>query len=170
MLLGAALLGGGHAALADDKALIDANTQRALTWMRTSGGNTADLLDRAAGVLVFPDIVKMGFGVGGQFGEGALVVDGETVAYYATAGETYGNLPDADYKAEVIFFMTDEALQAFRNTPSWKVGEHATVPVMTDASLAIADGDSPYIGMIFSEDGLVRDLSFEGARVRRISR
>ena len=40
MLLGAALFGGAHAALADDKALIDANTQRALTWMRSSGGNT----------------------------------------------------------------------------------------------------------------------------------
>jgi lipid-binding SYLF domain-containing protein len=169
-LLGAVPLGASQAALADDKALIDANTERALTWMRASGGDTSKLLDRAAGVLIFPDIVKMGFGAGGQFGEGALVVDGETVAYYATAGNTFGNLPDAEYKAEVIFFMTDEALMAFRNTPSWKVGEHATVPVMTDAALAAADAESAHIGVIFSEDGLVRDLNFDGSRVRRISR
>lgn len=171
-LLGGALLGAGQAALADDKALIDTNTQRALTWMRTSGGSTADLLDRAAGVLVFPDIVKMGFGAGGQFGEGALLVDGETVAYYATAGKTYGDLPDADYKAEVIFFMTEEALLAFRNSPSWKVGENATVPVMTDATAAVAKADaaSPHIGVIFSEDGLVSDLNLDGASVRRIAR
>lgn len=170
VVLGALPLGTSQAALADDKALIDANTQRALTWMRASGGDTSKLLERAAGVLIFPDIVKMGFGAGGQFGEGALVVDGETVAYYATAGTTFGNLPDAEYKAEVIFFMTEDALQAFRNTPSWKVGEHATVPVVTDAALAAADAASPYIGVIFSEDGLVSDLTFDGARVRRISR
>jgi lipid-binding SYLF domain-containing protein len=169
-LLFAAQLGASQAALADDKALIDANTQRALTWMRASGGDTAELLERAAGVLVFPDIVEMGFGAGGQFGEGALVVDGETVAYYATAGTTYGDLPDADYKAEVIFFMTEDALQAFRNTPSWKVGEHATVPVVTEAALAAIDAASPHIGLIFSEDGVVSDLNFDGARVRRIAR
>jgi lipid-binding SYLF domain-containing protein len=169
-LLCAVQLGASQTALADDKALIDANTQRALAWMRTSGGDTAELLERAAGVLVFPDIVEMGFGAGGQFGEGALMVDGETVAYYATAGTTFGDLPDADYKAEVIFFMTADALQAFRNTPSWKVGEHATVPVITDAALAAADTVSPHIGVIFSEDGLVSDLNFDGARVRRIAR
>ncbi len=169
-LLGAAQF--GVAARADDKALIDANTQRALTFMRTSGGETAKLLERAAGVLVFPDIVKMGFGAGGQFGEGALLVDGETVAYYATAGTTYGNLPDADYKAEVIFFMTEDALQAFRNSPSWKVGENATVPVMTDATAALATSEPAptHIGVIFSEDGLVRNLNLDGARVRRIAR
>jgi len=171
-ILGGALFGASQFALADDKVLIDANTERALTWMRASGGPAAELLDRAVGVLVFPDLVKMGFGVGGQFGEGALLVEGETVAYYATAGKTYGNLPDADYKAEVIFIMTEEALQAFRNSPSWKVGEHATVPMVTDAavSLAAADAASPYIGVIFSEDGLVSDLNFDGASVRRIAR
>ena len=169
-LLGATQLGASQAVMADDKAMIDANTQRALAWMRTSGGDTAKLLERAAGVLVFPDIVEMGFGAGGQFGEGALLVDGQTVAYYATAGTTYGNLPDADYKAEVIFFMTDEALQSFRNVPSWKVGEHASVPVITDAGLAAVEADAPYLGMIFSEDGLVSDLGFDGARVRRIAR
>jgi lipid-binding SYLF domain-containing protein len=169
-LLGVTLFCANQPVLADDKAMIDANTQRALTWMRASGGDTAKLLERAAGVLVFPDIVEMGFGAGGQFGEGALLVDGETVAYYATAGTTYGNLPEADYKAEVIFFMTEEALQSFRNVPSWKVGEHASVPVITGAGLAAVEADAQYVGMIFSEDGLVSDLGFEGARVRRIAR
>lgn len=159
-------------ALADDKALIDANTQRALTWIRASGGDTAALLDRAAGALIFPDVVKMGFGVGGEFGEGTLVVAGETVAYYATAGQTFGHLPDAQYKAEVIFFMTEEALQAFRDTLSWQVGEHATVAVMTDpaAGVAAINPSESHVGLIFSEDGLVSDLGFDGVRVTRIFR
>lgn len=157
---------------ADDKALIDANTERALTWIRTSGGEPAELLERAAGVLVIPDVVKMGFGVGGEFGEGTLIVRGETVAYYASAGSHYGNLPDADYKAQVIFFMTEEALQAFRDTHSWKVGEHATVAMMTSSSGSIAaiNESEQHVGLIFSEDGVAPDLGFDGVKVTRIFR
>ena len=158
--------------LADDKAMIDTNTKRALTWLRTSGDDTADLLERAAGVLVFPDVVKMGFGVGGQFGEGSLLVDGETVGYYATAGKNFGMGAEADYKAEVILFMTDEALQSFRETRSWKVGEHAVVPVATGTSdsIKVSGPAGPMVGLIFSEDGLVSDLGLDGSRITRIAR
>jgi lipid-binding SYLF domain-containing protein len=157
---------------ADDKALIDANTERALAWLRASGNGTAQLLEQAAGVLVFPDLVKMGFGVGGEFGEGTLIVEGETVAYYASAGTTFGMGPEADYKAEVILFMTPQALQAFRDSRSWKVGEHATVPVVSDATDGVAalGPDAPLIGLIFSEDGLVSNLNLDGTSVTRIVR
>jgi len=159
-------------ARADDKALIDANTERALVWLRESGNGTARLLEQAAGVLVFPDLVKMGFGVGGEFGEGTLIVEGETVAYYASAGKTFGLGPEADYKAEVILFMTPQALQAFRDSRSWKVGEHATVPVLTDVTEvhAALGLDAPLVGLIFSEDGLVSDLNLDGTSVTRIVR
>lgn len=159
-------------ARADDKALIDANTERALAWLRESGNGTARLLEQAAGVLVFPDLVKMGFGVGGEFGEGTLIVEGETVAYYASAGTNFGLGPEADYKAEVILFMTPQALQAFRDSRSWKVGEHATVPVLTNATDGVAalGPDAPLIGLIFSEDGLVSGLNLDGTSVTRIVR
>jgi lipid-binding SYLF domain-containing protein len=155
-----------HGSIADDKALIDANTQRALAWIRDAGGDTAGLFDRAAGVLVFPDMVEMGFGVGGEFGEGVLVIGGETVAYYAAASRNYGHLPDAEYKAKVIFFMTEEALQAFRDTQSWQVGEDATVAVMTD--FAAVNPTPAHVGLIFSEDGMIADLGFDDVRVTRV--
>ncbi|MEZ5567094.1 MAG: hypothetical protein R3E54_01865 [Halioglobus sp.] len=63
-LAGSLLMGGAGLTRADDKAMIDANTERALNWLRASDVDTAQLLERAAGVLIFPDIVEMGFGVG----------------------------------------------------------------------------------------------------------
>src|ERR1700683_1370606 len=42
-----------------------------------------DLVARAKGVLVFPRITKGGVGVGGEFGEGALRIDGKDGAYYS---------------------------------------------------------------------------------------
>ena len=158
--------------LADDKAMIDNNTQRALTWIRASGGDAAQMLEKAAGVLVFPDIVEMGFGVGGEFGEGSLLVDGEPVDYYATAGKTFGMGEEADYKAEVIFFMTEEALEEVRRTRSFKVGVHADVPVMTSTrrDSKQLDKSAPRVGMIFSEDGVASHLELHGDRITRIIR
>jgi len=82
------------------------------------------------------------------------------------------SVPQADYKAEVILFMTEEALQSFRDSRAWKVGEHATVPVLTDAAGGVATigPAAPLIGLIFSEDGLVSDLSLDGTSVTRIVR
>jgi lipid-binding SYLF domain-containing protein len=37
---------------------------------------------KAAGVLVFPSVIKAGFGVGGEYGEGVLIVKGKAAGYY----------------------------------------------------------------------------------------
>lgn len=154
---------------ADTRGVIDANTERALLWLRSSGGDSTALLEQASGVLVFPDIVRMGFGVGGEFGEGVLLVDGQTVDYYATAGKSFGLTPDSGFKAEVIFFKTDEALSAFRKNHSWKVGDHIHVPVAASVKDAL-HSDEPAVGLVFSEAGLVSHLQLQGDRITRIVR
>ncbi|MDZ7783000.1 MAG: YSC84-related protein [Halioglobus sp.] len=167
-LAGSLLLGSVPFAAADDKAMIDANTVRALDWLRASE-DTAQLLERAAGVLVFPDIVEMGFGVGGEFGEGSLLVDGRTIDYYATAGSTFGMAAGSDYKAEVIFFMTREALEDFRERRSVKVGEHLQVPLAVNGRHALQVRDA-HVGMVFSDGGPVAGPELDGDRITRILR
>jgi lipid-binding SYLF domain-containing protein len=49
-----------------------------------------ELSARAAGVLVFPTVLKAGFGVGGEYGEGAMRVGGKTVGYYNTLSASFG--------------------------------------------------------------------------------
>ena len=44
----------------------------------------------AKAILVFPKVTKAGLGVGGQYGEGALLQGGKAVAYYSTAGASVG--------------------------------------------------------------------------------
>src|SRR5262245_2217256 len=44
----------------------------------------------AKAVLVFPSILKGGFIVGAQGGEGALLSDGKTLGYYNTVAASYG--------------------------------------------------------------------------------
>lgn len=166
------LVGGVGDARADSAQVIDHHTQRALKWMYGSSRHTAKQLKRAAGVLVFGDLVKMGFGLGGEFGEGALIVDGEIVGYYALAGKQYGIAEGAGFKAKAIVFRTTKALESFRASTSWKVGRNAVVPVVTSVKKPgkVLRSSDPIFGLVFTESGLVPDMSLDGNKITRIAR
>ncbi|MDA8752839.1 YSC84-related protein, partial [Halieaceae bacterium] len=145
-------------ARADSKAVIDAQAEQALERLRAHNADAAGLLGKARGVLVFPDVVKMGFGVGGQYGEGALLVGGEAVAYYATSGASFGLQLGAQYKSEVILFMSDEALAEFRASHGWKVGVDSSVAIVKLGAGGGFDSTQltqPIIAFIFSNEGLM---------------
>ena len=155
--------------VADDREQIDASVERAVEWLK-SDRVTAKLFKQSKGVLVFPDIVEMGFGVGGEFGEGVLLVDGETDGYYATAGKSFGLDSDVGYKAEVIFFLDDEALDAFHGYRSWKPADHAQIDVVGDSAEikhAMSKG-KPLVGMIFTDQGMVEGLGMADDRITPI--
>jgi lipid-binding SYLF domain-containing protein len=159
-------------AQADSKEMIEGHTQRALQWMYGSSRHAARQLKRAAGVLVFGDVVKMGFGLGGEFGEGALIVDGEIVEFYALAGRQYGVAEDVGFKAKAILFRSKKALEAFRSSHSWKVGRHAQVPMVTSLEKpgSVLRSSEPIVGLVFTEDGLVRGMDLDGNKITRIAR
>jgi lipid-binding SYLF domain-containing protein len=68
----------GHAASAYE---IDAGVHKTLDRFFYRIGGARELAHKAVGILVFPSIVKAGFGFGGEYGEGALLVGGRPVAY-----------------------------------------------------------------------------------------
>lgn len=160
-------------AWADSKAVIDAGTSRALVELREHSARAGELLDQAAGVLVFHDVVKMGFGVGGQYGEGELLVDGVPVAYYSTVGASFGLQIGAQVKTEVILFMTEEALNGFRTSPGYEVGVDTSVAVINlgrGKDVNTRTIKDPVIGFIFSNKGLMYNLTFEGSKITRLAR
>jgi len=60
---------------------------------------------------VFPGVTKAGLGIGGQYGEGALFKGGKAVAYYNTAGASYGLQAGAQTYGYAMFFMNEAALK-----------------------------------------------------------
>jgi lipid-binding SYLF domain-containing protein len=172
-LLAFALLIAVPLARADSKAAIDSGSLEALVKLREHSSHAGELLDRAAGVLVFPDVVKMGFGVGGEYGEGSLMVGGEPRAYFVTAGASFGLQLGAQFKSEVILFMTEEALQKFQNSRGWKVGVDGSVALLNlggGGSIDTANVREPVVGFIFSNHGLMYNLTMEGSKISRVAK
>ncbi len=124
-------------------------------------------------MLVFPDVIKIGFGVGGEYGEGSLLVDGEPQAYYATAAGSFGFQIGAQFKAQLILFMTDAALERFRASSGWEVGVDGSVALITigvGGKFDTATMQQPIVGFVFSNKGLMYNLTLEGTKITKIDR
>ena len=93
-------------AFAASKEEIDAGVKESLAELYKQSSAAKDLGAKAVGILVFPKVVKGGIGVGGEFGEGALLVGGKTSGYYNTAAGSIGFQLGLQQKSQVIMFMT----------------------------------------------------------------
>ena len=124
-------------------------------------------------ILVFPDVIKIGFGIGGEYGEGSLLIGGKPEAYYATAAGSFGFQLGAQFKAQLILFMTDAALQRFRDSNGWEAGVDGSVAIATlgvGGRLDTKTMQQPIVGFVFSNRGLMYNLTLEGSKITRIER
>jgi lipid-binding SYLF domain-containing protein len=161
---------GAHAASKEE---INAEVREALKnfQKQTSAGH--DLSKRAAGMLVFPSVIKAGIGIGGEFGEGALLIKGKTVAYYNLAAASIGFQLGAQARSQIVLFMNDKVLADFRNSDGWKAGVDGSVALATLGAGGAVDTETakqPIIGFIFSNKGLMYNLTFEGSKITRIEK
>jgi len=160
-------------AIAASKEEIDANVQEAITnfYKHTSAGKS--LAQKASGMLVFPNVIKAGFGVGGEYGEGALLIKGEPVAYYNVASASIGFQLGAQARSEIILFMNDKVLSQFRDSAGWKAGVDGSVAIATlgaGGAISTETAKEPIIGFIFSNKGLMYNLSLEGSKITKIDK
>ncbi len=152
---------------------IDANVQATLERFYSQVSSGRELVKNAKGVLVFPSVFKMGIGIGGEYGEGALQVKGKSVDHYSTAAASIGLQLGAQKKSIVVIFQQDDALNKFRASSGWKAGVDASIAVVTvgaGGEMDTAKLNEPIIGFIFGQAGLMYNLTLEGAKFTKIQR
>ncbi|HEY7247864.1 MAG TPA: YSC84-related protein [Xanthobacteraceae bacterium] len=132
-----------------------------------------ELANKALAVLVFPTVVKAGFGIGGEYGEGALLIRGRTAGYYNIISGSIGFQFGAQARSVIIMFMTEAALAGFQRSDGWKIGVDGSVAIITIGAGGAIDTNtvrSPIVGFIFDQKGLMYNLTLEGSKITRIAR
>ncbi|MBS0241266.1 MAG: hypothetical protein JSS20_03755 [Proteobacteria bacterium] len=152
---------------------IDYGTREALErfYRHIRGGR--ELAHKAFGILVFPKVFKAGVGIGGEYGEGELLVREAPVDYYNTVSASIGFQLGAQARTVIIMFMTEESLRRFRRVHGWKVGVDGSVAIITIGAGGAIDTTkitSPVVGFILDPKGLMYNLTLEGSKISRISR
>ena len=167
------VLGVNQGAQAASKEEIDAEVKEAVQdfYKHTSAGR--ELAKKASGMLVFPNVIKAGIGIGGEYGEGALLVKGKTAAYYNIASASIGFQLGAQARSQIVLFMNDKVLSEFRNSEGWKAGVDGSVALATLGAGGSIDSETakqPIIGFIFSNKGLMYNLTFEGSKITKLDK
>ena len=162
-----------HPAEADSRTEIDAKVAAARAELYETVPGSRELADRAIGVLIMPEVKKAGLILGGAYGEGALLVAGETAGYYSVASVSVGLQFGAQITKQALFFLTESSLERFRRADGWEVGADAEVTVPGEGAnlgLDSTTAKSHVIGVVFGQDGVLLGASLEGAKYSTIVR
>jgi lipid-binding SYLF domain-containing protein len=167
-----AALATSSTALADTQTQIDSRVSRTLIHFNNINPENKILGDKAAGVLVFPRVTKGGVGVGGEFGQGSLQVNGKTVGYYSVGSASVGLTLGLARHSEVIMFMTQDSLDKFTSSAGWSIGADTGVTVISGGAndnYGSQTMQKPILAFAFGEKGLIGDLSLEGTKISKIN-
>ena len=160
-------------AVAKSSEQIDIEATAALEAFKKDVKGGEAFLQKAKGVLVFPTIFKAGVVIGGDYGEGALRIDGKTVDYYSSASASIGLQLGAQNRTVIIVFLEQAALDQFRASTGWKAGVDGSVALVewgAGASLDTVKMSDPIVGFIFGNEGLMFNLSLEGSKFTKLVR
>ncbi len=163
----------GDGRVTGSAAQIDGYVQEALTDMYAKFPGSQAFSQRAAGMLVIPNITKAGLFVAGAYGEGALLIGPATVDYYSFVSASFGLQIGAQRSTQVLFFMTPEVLRDFRTSDGFELGVDAEVAFRDEGGnfgLSSTTSNKPIVGIVFNQSGLIAGASLEGAKYSRLIR
>lgn len=157
------------------KGVLDAQIKDALIAFEKEivGGNK--FLAKAKGYLIFPGVIKAGFVIGGEHGEGILVDNNASIKneYYSMTSASIGLQAGAQKTTYVIVFTTTQMLNNFKASNG--------IEGSIDGSIAIAkwgDGkdisslsfEKPIVMFAFSQKGLMYNLNVKGTKFKKIEK
>lgn len=173
--MAALALGGAVAAApaAEAKSLrqVDAEVPVALDQLYAAVPGARSLYRRAHAVLIFPEITKGSFLVGGANGKGALLVGGRTDSYWRYSAVSFGFQGGLQETSQAIFFMTPAALQTFKSGDGFEAGADAEITVIdTGAEVAVdtTQENRPIIAIVYGRKGLKGGVSLQGGKYTRV--
>lgn len=153
------------------RAEIDAGADATLATLYSQVSGSRELAAKARGILVFPKIYAAGLGFGGEYGEGALKVNGASVGYYRTSSVTWGFQAGAQSKALIMMFMTQEALDKFRASNGWTAGADASVAVIktgAQGTVDLASATAAVNAFALTNAGLMAGVTIDGTKVTKL--
>ena len=158
-------------AMAQNRAALEADAKRAYNSLVARVPAAKVLSKSAAAVLVFPKIIKAGFVIGGQTGDGVLFKSGKAVGYYNTSGASYGLQAGAQQFGYAMFFMNDRALRALTDTNGFEVGVGPSVVVVDEGmgkTLTTTTAQQDVYAFVFAQKGLMAGIGLQGDKITRL--
>jgi lipid-binding SYLF domain-containing protein len=169
---------GPLSASAKDRTALDQDVHAAIKLLKATSPFAKAIAPSAKGALVFPNIVKAGFLVGIQYGEGALVRAKQGGGYYIAS---YYNITSASYGLQagvqsfgyVMALMTNAAVQNVEYGDGWELGVGPSIVIVDEGmakTLTTETAKSDVYAFTFGQKGLMGGLGLQGTKITRLNR
>jgi lipid-binding SYLF domain-containing protein len=164
---------GPRPAAAASAAEINRGVQDSLQKLYAKSPVANALAQKAVAILVFPNITKGGFIVGGQYGEGALIQGGKVASYYNTVSASYGLQAGIQKYGYALFFMTDSMLKYLDKSDGWELGMAPNIVVVdvgAAGGISTTTAQSDAYAFFFDQKGLMAGLGLQGTKITKIKK
>ena len=154
------------------QAKLDSAVTATLDRLYKVAPGSREMVQHAAGVLVFPEVIGGALIIGAEHGRGALRVRGRTAGYYSTTGASVGWQVGGQSKSVVYVFSTREALNKFQTSKGWTAGADATVAIGKVSANGSVDSETvrqPVVSFVMNNVGLEVGVSLTGAKISPIT-
>ena len=131
----------------------------------------AKFLSQVKGYLVFPSVIKGGFIVGAEYGEGALRVNGTTKHFYSMTSASIGYQAGVQEHSVLIAFISEVSLNNFFKSNGWEAGVDGAITVADwgkSKDITSISYEKPIVAFIYGAEGLMLGVSVEGTKFQRI--
>jgi lipid-binding SYLF domain-containing protein len=167
----ALLVFGTAPAHAGRAAELSSAARAALNRLYKTNPTTKALGSKATAILVFPKIVKAGFLVGAQGGDGAMIRGGKVVGYYRSLAGSYGFQAGMQWFGYALFFMNQSSLDQLTKTGGWEIGTGPSLVVVDEGfarSFTTNTLTSDVYAVTFAQQGLMGGVGIQGSKITRI--
>ena len=149
---------------------VDSNVEFAMKRLYSEVKGSEDVIKKASGVLVFPKVIKAGFVIAGEGGQGALLIHGKIVAHYDIMSASVGFQGGAEKKDIIMAFMDADSLKKFRASNGWKAGADGSVTLINvgaNAKVDLTKINQPIVGFVVGQSGLMAGVSLDGSKITK---
>jgi lipid-binding SYLF domain-containing protein len=152
-------------------ASLTSESRAALSQLKSQNSAAAKVSSRALAVLVFPNVVKAGFIIGGQGGEGTLFLHGKVAGHYRTAAASYGLQAGVQKFGYALFLMNQRAVNWVNEAHGWSLGSAPSLVLVDKGVAAGISTETMHSGIYaftFDQKGLMAGLGIQGSKITRI--
>lgn len=158
-------------AKSEQSELVD-SSRAALEKLYAVSPEAKQLRDRSQAILVFPEILKAGFLLGGSGGKGVLFSPkGQVLGYYSVGSVSFGLQAGAQTFSEAMFLTTRESLEYVKSTDGWSIGAGPSVVVMDKGAAEDFSSTtlrSDVFAFVYGQEGIMGGIGVQGQKITKL--
>ena len=155
----------------DNRTKLNAAADSGLLQLYATTPVAKELGKKAVAILIFPDVLKGGFMLGGETGNGVLLEHTRTTGYYNMSAASYGLQAGVQTFGYAMFFMDESALNYLRRSGGWQVGVGPSIVFVDQGTAKTMDTTTIQSGIyafVYGQTGLMGGLGLEGSKITKL--